>query len=156
MSDLLSELKAACRSEPARSERERIADGPSTWFHGRPARAPDGTIALTGGDGIIVIDEGDVRAVEREGDVYRVAVSADAHVLLRVEKLLKATPTSDCGCGGDAGEGTGTTAREGKDGPITIEIGPITVCKHLCDYVNLWGHLVYVCVDVDCYVEKKR
>jgi hypothetical protein len=152
MTELLSELRAACRSEPARSERERIAEGPSTWFHGRPSRAPDGTIALSGGDGIVIIDESDVRAVEKKDDAYRVAVSADAHVLLRIEKLLKATPTSDGGCGDASKSGTTTTAR---DKGVTIEIGPITVCKHLCGWVDLFGHLVYVCVDVDCYVEKK-
>jgi hypothetical protein len=156
MSDLLSELKAACRSESERPERERIAEGPATWFHGRPARAPEGTIALAGGDAVVIVNETDVRAVEKDGDDYRVAVSADAHVLLRIEKLLKATPTSDCGCGDASTPGTTTTARDKKDGPITIEIGPITVCKHLCGWVDLIGHLVYVCVDVDCHVEKKK
>jgi len=35
--------------------------------------------------------------------------------------------------------------------PITIDIGPITVCKQICGWVDIWG----IHVDVDCYVEGK-
>ena len=156
--ELLAELKAAARKQTAFTEREIIANGPTTWFSGSPAHSPEGTIALARGDARIIINESDVRAVEKDGDSFRVGVSAEAHVLLRVDKLLKATPTEmradDCGCGGEGREGTSTISRDKKP-PITIEIGPITVCKHLCGWVNLMGHNVYVCVDVDCYVEKK-
>lgn len=159
MNDLLAELKAAARRRPAQSEREILAAGPTTWFSGPAAPAPDGTIALARGDAKIIINEKDVRAVEKDGEEFRVGVSADAHVLLRVERLLKATPTEvpadDCGCGEGSKSGAQTLAREKKP-PITLDIGPITVCKHICGWVDIWGIHVYVCVDVDCYVIPER
>jgi hypothetical protein len=154
--DLLSELQAASRRQPATAERELIAAGPTTYFSGVPAHAPEGTIALANGDAKIIIRESDIRAIEKQGDEYRVGVSADAHVLLRVDKLLKATPTDvradDCRCGEQTQDGTQTIAKEKK--PVNIEIESITVCRHICGYVNLWGINVYVCVNVDCYVIK--
>ena len=66
MNDLLAELKAAARRQPAQSEREIIAAGPTTWFSGPAAPAPEGTIALAKGDAKIIIDEKDVRAVEKD------------------------------------------------------------------------------------------
>ena len=158
MNDLLAELKAAARRQPAQTERELITAGPTTWFSGPAAPAPEGTIALARGDARIIISEKDVRAVEKDGEEFRVAVGGDAHVLLRIDRLLKATPTEtppdDCGCGEGSKGGTQTLAREKKP-PITIDIGPITVCKHICGWVDIWGIHVYVCVDVDCYVEGK-
>jgi hypothetical protein len=157
--DLLAELKAAARKQTAFTERELIAEGPTTWFSGPAASAPDGTIALGYGDGKIIINESDIRGIEKNGDQFRVGVSADAHVLLRVDKLLKATPTEerpdDCGCGGEGKGETQTIAREKKP-PIVIEIGPITVCKHICGWFYLGAIRVWVCVDVDCHVETKR
>jgi hypothetical protein len=156
--DLLAELKAAARKQTAFTEREIIANGPTTWFSGPAAPAPEGTIALGYRDAKIVINESDIRGIEKHGDEFRVGVSADAHVMLRVDKLLKATPTDDrdedCGCGGEGKGGTQTIARDKKP-PITIDIGPITVCKHICGWWYIGSIKVWVCVDVDCYVERK-
>ena len=156
MSELLSELKEACRRVPAAVEDELIARGESTWFRGLPAHAEDGTIALgLGRDARVVISEGDVRAVEKDGDGYSVEVSSDANVLLRIEKALKATPTPqpDCGC-----REHHAIAQRAGDGPITdIEIGPIMVCELLCaDIVidNGRQSVVYhICIPVNCYIE---
>ena len=130
MEELLSELKDACRSEPSPSAAETIGRGESTWFSGRPAHAPAGTIALAlSDDARVIINEGDVRAVEKQGEHYSVAVSADTYVLLRIDKLLKATPQQ----GGD-----------------TIVIGPVTVCDIVCGDVVIGGIRFWVCVPVNC------
>jgi len=57
MNDLLAELKAAARRQPAQTEREIIAAGPTTWFSGPAAPAPEGTIALAKGDAKIIIQK---------------------------------------------------------------------------------------------------
>ena len=154
MKELLSELKAACQGEPSRSDRESIEQGPSTWFRGKPAHASDGTVALEVGDEAkVIINERDVREVERDGTLYRVAVSADAHVMLRIDKLLKATPRAECGC---EGEQTPEASRRQKGkGPIAdIEIGDIEVCRLVCGDLILAGVRIPVCVPVDCKIIK--
>ena len=155
--DLLAELKAAARTQTAFTEREMIAEGPTTWFTGPAASAPDGTVAVGYGDGKIVINESDIRGIVKNGDQFSVGVSAEAHVLLRVDKLLKATPTErpphDCGCGGEGKGGTQTSARD-KEPPI-IEIGPITICQQICGWFNIGAIKVWVCLDV-CHVIPKR
>ena len=156
MKELLSELKAACQSEPARSERESIEQGPSTWFRGKPAHASAGTVALeVGDDAKVIINEKDVRGVERDGERYRVAVSTEAHVLLRIDKLLKATPRTECGCEGDDRPSSGTSRRQKGEGPFgDIEIGDIEVCRLVCGDLWLGSIRIPVCVPVDCKIIK--
>jgi hypothetical protein len=111
--ELLSELKAACQSEPTRSERESIEQGPSTWFRGKPAHASD--------------------------------------VLLRIDKLLKATPRAECGCEGEQTQDAGSSRRQKGKGPFgDIEIGDIEVCRLVCGDHWLGSIRIPVCVPVDC------
>lgn len=149
VNELLSELKDACHSEPSPSDTETIRRGESTWFRGRPAHAPEGTIALAlSDDARVIINDGDVRAVEKQGEHYSVEVSADAHVLLRIDKLLKATVERSCDCG----ESPSPTMQKRDGGGPTIEIGQIEVCKHVCGEVVLAGIRIPVCVPVDCKI----
>lgn len=150
MATALSELKRACQAVPAAPPVEMIKQGTSTWLKGRPANAPDGTVALAlSDDAKVIINESDVRSVEKRGDDYAVEVSADSHFLLHIEKLFKATP--NCGCKGDHESSTIARHETGPTKPILdIEIGPITVCDWVCGYVYLAGPPVYVCVAVNC------
>jgi hypothetical protein len=144
---VLSELKDACQGEPPPSDAEAISRGESTWFRGRPAHADKGTIALAlSEDARVIINEADVRDVEKQGEHYSVAVSADAHVLLRIDKLLKATVEGGCGCGGS----TSTTSQKQSPGGPTIELEVIEVCKLVCGDFVLAGVTFHVCVPVDC------
>ena len=101
MNDPLSELKKECRKRAEPSAPETIKLGETSWFRGTPADAPDGTVAIaTGGDIKVIVREEDVLKVEREGEHFLVQVSADATVLVRLDKLTKARPSGgDCGCG---------------------------------------------------------
>jgi hypothetical protein len=154
--ELLSALKAACQSEPTPSERESIEQGPSTWFRGKPAHASAGTVALeVGDDAKVIINEKDVRGVERDGERYRVAVSTESHVLLRIDKLLKATPRAECGCEGEQTQDAGSSRRQKEKGPFgDIEIGDIEVCRLVCGDLWLGSIRIPVCVPVDCKIIK--
>ena len=71
MTELLSELKEACRRGPVSSDDEMIARGGSTWFRGLPAHAEEGTVALgLGRDARVIISERDVRGVTKDGEGY--------------------------------------------------------------------------------------
>jgi hypothetical protein len=155
VSELLLELKEACQRAPAASEDEMIARGGSTWFRGLPAHAEEGTVALgLGRDARVIISERDVRAVTMDGDGYSVEVSSEANVLLRIEKSLKATVQSNCGCGEQHPHARRTRRRE----RIGLEIGPITVCELLCATVVIdngkQSVLTEICIPVNCYVEE--
>ncbi len=155
MTDLLSELKEACQHAPTASDEEMIARGGSTTFRGAPAHADQGTVALSlGRDARVIINERDVRAVTRDGDGYSVEISSDAHVLLRVEKSLKATPQPHCRCGDQHSDARKTVARE----RVGLEIGPITVCEVLCATVVIdngrQSVVTEICIPVNCHVEK--
>ena len=149
MGELFSELKEACRREPASSDDQTIARGGSTWFRGVPAHAEEGTVALgLGRDVRIIISDRDVRAVERDGDRYSVEVSSEANVLLRIEKTLKATVQGHCGCR----EQHPPPNKQAED----IVIGPITICDLLCGDIvvdNGRQSVVYhICIPVNCRV----
>jgi hypothetical protein len=152
VTELLAELKEACRRGPEASDDEMIARGGSTRFRGRPVHAEEGTVALAfGRDTRVVISERDVRAVTKDGDRYSVEVSSEANVLLRIEKSLKATVQPDCGCGEQHPHARRTRSR------IGLEIGPITVCEMLCATVVIdngkQSVLTEICIPVNCYVE---
>jgi hypothetical protein len=153
MTDALSELKAACQREPSRSESSVISQGRWTWFRGRPAYAPDGTIALAlSDDARVIINTGDVQAVKKEGEHFHVAVNADAYVLLRMEKLLKATPSSRCHRDGSPLTMESEASQHPKSKPIIdIDIGPITICDVVCGDIVLLGQKIHVCVEVNCH-----
>ena len=146
-------MKNACQGEPPPSEVESIKRGETTWFNGRPAHAPEGTIALAlSEDARIIINDGDVLAVEKEEGQYRVEVSADAHVLLRIDKLLKATvQLASCRCGGNRPSIMRKPGDTKEEGP-TIEIGDIEVCKLVCGEFVLAGIRFPVCVPVNCKI----
>jgi len=111
MNELLSELKSRCTAGDPQSVAELIRTGKTTWFGGRPAGAPEGTIALSqGGDIKLIINEGDVLDVEKHGELYLVNVSADSHVLVRIEKLVKAD-VRDCRCDGSDEPAQGVAQR---------------------------------------------
>lgn len=75
------------------SENDTITRGRTTWFKGKPAHASDGTIALALNDDVrIIVNEKDVLEVKKVDDRYSVEVSAEATFLVRIEKLLNATP----------------------------------------------------------------
>lgn len=151
--ELISELKKACQAAPSPALAETIERGKLTRLRGRPAHAPDGTIALAlSDDAKIIISEDAIQSVEKDGEKYSVTISADAHFALSIEKLFKATP---CDCGGN-GHGTPAAFQQGPAGPITdIEIGPIEVCELVCGDVYINGFKIHVCVPVNCRTEKK-
>jgi hypothetical protein len=145
--EFLSELKDACHSEPSPSDVETIRRGESTWFRGRPAHAPEGTIALAlSDDARVIINDGDVRAVEKQGEHYSVEVSADTHVLLRIDKLLKATVERGC----VRGESPSPTMQKRDGGGPDIELVVVEVCDLVCGDVVLGGIRTPVCVPVNC------
>jgi hypothetical protein len=157
VTELLSELKEACRRGPAVPDDEVIARGGSTWFRGLPAHAEEGTVGLgLGRDARIIISERDVRAVAKDGDGYSVEISSEANVLLRIEKTLKATVQPDCGCGAHHPGADRTASREAN---IGLDIGPITICDNVCvDVVvdNGKQSVVYhICIPVNCRVESQ-
>jgi hypothetical protein len=149
VNELLSELKNACQSEPSPSDTEAIRRGESTWFRGRPAHAPEGTIALALSDEArVIINDGDVRAVEKQGEHYSVEVSADAHFLPRIDKVLKATVERGC----DRGESPSPTMQQRDGGGPPIVIGTIEVCDLVCGDVVLGGIRFPFCVPVNCKI----
>jgi hypothetical protein len=155
VNELLSELKEACRREPVRSDEASIERGESTSFRGVPAHAEEGTVALGLGEDVrIVFREQDVRGVTKDADRYRVEVSSEASVVLRVEKTVKARLEWECRCHGGVG-GTQTILEERGGGP-TLGLGTITsVCKLLCADVTIdtgqQSRVVHICIPVDCY-----
>jgi len=100
-------------------------------------------------DARVIINNGDIRGVEKQGEHYNVAVSADAYVLLRIDKLLKATPRHECGCGDDP-PSIQKQADTGRKAPGDIIIGPVTVCELVCGDFVLAGIRIPVCVRVNC------
>ena len=151
MSKLLSELKEACQHTSALSDDALIERGESTWLRGVPAHAEEGTVALGLGEDVrIVIKEEDVRAVTKDGDHYRVEVSSEANVLLRIEKAVKARLQRDCGC--DGSRGSTYASREERGGGVTLGLG--TVCLVLCaDVVVDTGKqsmVVHICIPIEC------
>jgi hypothetical protein len=93
----------------------------------------------------IIINESDVREVQKEGSTYSVGVSVEANVLVRIDKLLKATPQP----GDVRGRRRPVIAQQKDDKPpITdVEVGPITVTPCLvCGWVLLWGTYFYLCI----------
>lgn len=158
MSELLSELKEACHQTPPPSDEAIIDLGASTWFRGLPSSAEKGTVALSlGRDARVVIRDRDVRAVTRDGDYYNVEVSSEAHVLLRIDKALKAIVQPDCRCDQSGGETHQARTRRSK---VEIEIGPATVCEVLCADVVIdngkQSVKVEICLPVNCWVEGRQ
>jgi hypothetical protein len=147
MSSPLAELKAACTSsKKSSSDLESIKHGVSTWFRGLPAPASPGTIALAiGGDAKVIINEGDIRSVEKVGEHYRVEVSAESHFLLRIDKVMKATATDDCGCKKDLPSGSTSTGVVARDKLTVWEI-----CQRICGIIVVGGISFFICVDINC------
>jgi|GEM_PF-2274897 len=148
MSSPLADLKAACTPSKTPSDAESIKHGVSTWFRGLPAATSDGTIALSiGGDAKVIINEGDIRSVEKVGEHYRVEVSAESHFLLRIDKVMKATATDECGCGCEKNSQpsttqTGVVARE----KLTVW----EICQRICGIIVVGGISFFICVDINC------
>ena len=147
MSSPLAELKAACTSSKNPPDAESIKHGVSTWFRGLPAHASEGTIALAiGGDAKVIINEGDIRSVEKIGEHYRVEVSAESHFLLRIDKVMQATVSPDCGCEkDDLPPSTKHTNAVARDKKTVWEI-----CQRICGIIVVGGVRVFICVDVNC------
>lgn len=103
--ELFSELTKACQRETVRSDDEVIERGATTWFCGVPAPAEAGTVALSMGDAQIIIREKDVRWVAKDGDDFKVEVSSDANILLRIEKAVRAGGEPKCTCSTQADGG---------------------------------------------------
>jgi hypothetical protein len=145
---LHSELKNASQAMPVQGDVERIRRGRSTWFRGKPAHGPDGTVALAlSDDAKIIIDDRDVLTVEKNGAEFEVEVKANADVLLRIDKLLSATP--DC-C--DRGHGPNTMQKPDKGGskPGDLEMEVVEVCDLVCGDFILAGIRFPVCIPVNC------
>lgn len=146
MSSPLADLKAACAPSKSVADAESIKHGVSTWFRGLPAPASSGTVALAiGGDAKVIVNEADIRSVERVGEHYRVEVSAASHFLLRIDKVMKATVSDDCGCGKDQPPSTMPTDAVTRDRKTVWEI-----CQRICGIIVIGGIKVFVCVDVNC------
>ena len=98
MTDAFSDLKAACSGQQPKSASDLIRAGSTSWFAGRPTSAPPGTIALSqNGPFKVIVREEDVKSVEKHEGLYLVEVSADANILIGLEKVIKAK-LSGCGC----------------------------------------------------------
>lgn len=146
MSSPLAELKAACTPSKSPSDVESIQHGVSTWFRGLPAPASPGTIALAmGGDAKVIINESDIRSVEKVGELYRVEVSAESHFLLRVDKVMKATVTDDCGCGKEQSPSATRTEVVAREKLTVWEF-----CQRICASITIGGITFYICIDVNC------
>jgi hypothetical protein len=158
VTELLSELKDACRRASSPSADEAIARGESTWLRGLPAKAEAGTIALAmGRDATVVVREDEIRAVRKDGEHYLVEVGAEASVLLRIEKAVKATVERGCGCSHHH-PGARPGRRGGRrPGPIIdVEIGPVQ-CLLCADVVIDNGKqsvLTRICLPVPCQVDE--
>lgn len=150
MKELLTELKKACQTDPSRSESETIKRGKTTWFKGKPAHGAQGTIALALTDDVkIIINEQDVIDVKKVEELYSVEVSAEANFLVRIEKLLKATP----GCHSGDGHAAPPRSTKRTEGPIIdIDIGPIELCDLVCWDFVLDGRRYHICVPMNCRV----
>lgn len=155
MTELLSELKDACHRVSPSSDEAIIGRGESTWFRGLPAQAEKGTIALGLGGARVIVSERDIREVTKDGEYYNVEVSADAHVLLRLDKALKAAVQPGCSCE-PSGEGPHHTHTRKQ--VVDIEIGPVTVCDLLCADVVIdngkQSVQVRICIPVNCRTER--
>jgi hypothetical protein len=97
--DAAAALSDACAGTKEVSQKDRIAQGETLWFHGSPVAAEPGTFALdTGGDRIVVINRKDVRSVEQSDDGFLVEVPVGTNVIARMESVVKVEAgTCDCG-----------------------------------------------------------
>jgi hypothetical protein len=146
MSSPLAELKAACTPSKSPSDVESIKHGVSTWFRGLPAPASPGTVALAiGGDAKVIINEVDIRSVEKVGELYRVEVSAESHFLLRIDKVMKATASDECGCEKNSPPTTAQTGVIARDKLTVWEI-----CQRICGIIVVGGISFFICVDINC------
>lgn len=124
----LDDLRTACRAEPVRSEEEMIRTGETTWFMGRPTSAPEGMIALAQNEDMhTLIREADVLEVRKQNEFYLVKVSAEANILARFQRVVKAR-AQECDCDDSddkeaPDEISRTLSNQGPFGPFGEPIG---------------------------------
>jgi hypothetical protein len=153
VSDLMSELAAACHSPAPTSDGEKITAGESIWLSGRPVPTERGFIGLSMGDGhAVVVSQMAVREVEKEDGVYFVRVQAGTSALIRSEVVTTLRGTSsECGCSGQSADSVartagGGTTRGGGD-PIIIQCPLVCRVDQSCSFVlTKTGRLLRICV----------
>ena len=152
MANALMELKAACSSQPLQSAVDLIGAGETTWFMGRPASAPEGTIALSqaGRFKIIVRDE-DIRNVEKHKDAFFVEVSAESHIAISLEMAIKAS-FNGCGCSKPEASGSPAALTTGTTGDAQREVIYWNVgnCAIRMDCHTIAGKQVCLITSVTC------
>jgi hypothetical protein len=156
MSDLMSELSAACHSAKTTSDGDKVNAGESIWLAGRPVATDRGYIGLSMGDGhAVIVSEAAIREVEKEDGVYFVRVQAGTPALVRSEVVTTLRGASrDCGCTGQE-EAPGTIARAPGPGgttgggPIIIQCPLVCRIDESCSFVlTRTGRLLRVCVPI--------
>jgi hypothetical protein len=149
----LSQLTEACQHKAARSDDEVIELGATTWFRGMPAHAEPGTVALSMGDAQIIIREKDVRAVAKDDDRFKVEVSSEANILLRIEKAVRAGGDSECTCCGGHGQTQPNRDAPAKDAPTGGGGNPKPKGSECYD-VKVGSSTVRICIAQDFDAER--
>ena len=120
-------LKKACTADDTDTELERIKEGETTWFAGRPVASAKGTVCLSLSSTVqLILQATDVldAVKDKDSDVYLVKVRSDRDVMFRQDVVMKADPLrgGDCNCGGkDDGQDGNTAARR----PLPPEIAQV-------------------------------
>jgi hypothetical protein len=121
---MLEQLRAAC-AKSVGSDTKALEEGPLVTHFGYPAPAEPGSVALKLADFVTVIREADVVRVEKHKSLYRVWTSADANVIIRLEKVAKASGDAG-GCECEPKPARGVMARD-ESPAFDLEIGPVTM-----------------------------
>jgi hypothetical protein len=127
---------------------------------GRPARAEEGTVALSLGNLTLVIDQDDVVGTERDGEHFVVSTREGARVLARIEatgeirRAVRRGPLTGCGCTG-TDQSSSTVA--GKHAYDILLPGYVQVCDTICVDVAVdegdRTEVITMCLPVNCRIE---
>lgn len=153
MKDAFSELKAACSGQQPKSASELIREGSTSWLSGRPTNAPPGTIALSqNGPFRVIIREEDVKSVEKHEGLYLVEISADANILIGLEKVTKAR-LGGCGCPPKQQTPTEMHVKVDPKADVNIlniDVGTPNACQIRVECQTIAGRRVCFIVGVSC------
>lgn len=154
MSNLLTELKAACHDRKEIPDGDKVLAGELIWLAGRPVATEAGYIGLSMGDGhTVIVSESAVRDVEKDDGMYFVRVPAGSPALVRSEVVttLRGAP-HDCGCSETS---RGSVAKAAAGGSIPGTGSVIIRCPLVCRVdmdcslvLTGTGRVVQVCVPI--------
>lgn len=151
MSDLLSDLIAACHDRPAASDGEKVSEGETLWLVGQPVPTDKGYIGLSMADGhAVILSEASICEVKKDDNLYFVRVPVGIAVLVRSEAVTTLrSMNGDCRCPEESAASPVTKiARENTgSGPVIIKCPLRCSVEYLCDlHLTKSGGLLHICL----------